>query len=111
MYNTGASCLCTMSIDITQNICYNIITEREIKIERLVHNMKTCKQKELRRLAQIGAARDVTNADPELFKGHEFEKIAVSRGIYGINGGLVKDYTLNELLVTIGRSSMTFFLF
>lgn len=73
--------------------------------------MKTCKQKELRRLVQIGAARDVTNADTELFKGHEFEKIAVSHGIYGINGGLVKDYTSNEFLVTIGRSSMTFFLF
>lgn len=73
--------------------------------------MKTCKQKELRRLVQIGAARDVTNADIELFKGHEFEKIAVSRGIYGINGGLVRDYTSNELLATIGRSSMTFFLF
>lgn len=76
-----------------------------------VTKMKTCKQKELRRLVQIGAARDVTNADVELFKGHEFEKIAVSRGIYGINGGLVKDYTTNELLATIGRSSMTFFLF
>ena len=100
-----------MRIDMTPNICYNIITEREIKTERLVHKMKTCKQKELRRLAQIGAARDVTNADTELFKGHEFEKIAVSCGIYGINGGLVKDCTSNEYLVTIGRSSMTFFLF
>lgn len=75
--------------------------------------MKTCTQKELRRLVQIGLARDVTNADIELFKGHEFEfeKIAVSRGIYGINGGLVKDCTSNEYLATIGRSSMTFFLF
>lgn len=73
--------------------------------------MKTCKQKELRRLVQIGAARDVTNADTKLFKGHKFEKIAVSRGVYGINGGLVKDCTSNEYLVTVGRSSMTFFLF
>lgn len=73
--------------------------------------MKTCKQKELRRLAQIGIARDVTNADTELFKGHEFEKIAVSRGIYGINGGLVKDLTTGEYLAVVGRTSMLFWLF
>ena len=73
--------------------------------------MKTCKQKELRRLAQIGVARDVTNADPELFKGHEFEKIAVSKGVYGMNGGLVKDLTTGEYLAVIGRTSMLFWLF
>ena len=28
-----------MRIDITPNICYNRITEREIKTERLVHKM------------------------------------------------------------------------
>lgn len=47
MHNTSALCLCTMRIDMTPNICYNIITEREIKTEGLVHKMFTQYSKEL----------------------------------------------------------------
>lgn len=61
--------------------------------------MKKYKLKELRELVRIGAAEDITNADPDTITDiwRTTEKIGYSSGIYGINGGLLKDFETGTL--------------
>lgn len=42
-------------------------------------------QKEIRNAIKWGLAKNVSNADPKEFKGHKFNKIWVSKGVYGMN--------------------------
>ena len=54
--------------------------------------MKTMKQKEIKNLVKIGAAVDITAEEGSLTRYRQLDPIAVSRGKYGMNGGLLKDY-------------------
>lgn len=44
--------------------------------------------KQLREYVRLGLAVDLTNAEPDTLPKW-FEKVGYSRGIYGINGGLI----------------------
>lgn len=48
--------------------------------------MKTYTRKQLKEYARLGLVRDLTQADPDTLP-KRYEKIGVSRGIYGMNGG------------------------
>ena len=58
--------------------------------------MRKYTQKELREYIRLKLARDLTTVDPEELPRH-YEKIGYSRGIYGLNGGLVQDKDTGEL--------------
>jgi hypothetical protein len=77
--------------------------------------MKKFTQKELKMLVKLGVATDISNGKNK--NGLEWnldalyqntEKVGVSHGKYGINGGLLKDKQLNIYYVIIGRSSLLF---
>lgn len=57
--------------------------------------MRKYTQKELREYIRLKLARDLTTVDPEELPRH-YEKIGYSRGIYGLNGGLVQDKDTGE---------------
>lgn len=48
--------------------------------------MKQYTRKQLKEYARLGLARDLTEVDPDTLPKW-YEKIGVSRGIYGMNGG------------------------
>lgn len=75
--------------------------------------MKKYKLKELRELVRIGAAEDITNADPDTITGlHRIaDKIGYSSGAYGINGGLLKDFETGTLYAILSRNANLFRLF
>lgn len=52
--------------------------------------MKQYTRKQLKEYARLGLARDLTEVDPDTLPKW-YEKIGVSRGIYGMNGGLIWD--------------------
>ena len=64
-------------------------------------------QKEIKRLARIGAAIDVTNVEVPDPKGY-FEKVMWSQGVYGANGVVVKDTGDGTLYAVTSRSSNLF---
>lgn len=54
--------------------------------------MRKYKLKELRELVRLGVAEDYTNKPSEyIYTLRRLEKVGYSTGVYGINGGLVKD--------------------
>ena len=74
--------------------------------------MRKYTQKELRELVRLGAAEDYTNKPSEyIYTLHRLEKIGYSSGVYGINGGLVRDMETGTLYAIIGRCSNLFILF
>lgn len=70
--------------------------------------MREYKLKELKRLAAIGAAVDLTHAkNLETWrKNTRFEKIGYSCGIYGINGGLMKDDNGQLYVITANNANL-----
>ena len=52
--------------------------------------MKQYTRKQLKEYARLGLARDLTEVDPDTLPKW-YEKIGVSRGIYGMNGVLIWD--------------------
>ena len=77
--------------------------------------MKKFTQKELKMLVELGVANDISNGKKK--NGLEWnldalyqitEKVGVSYGKHGINGGLLKHKQLNIYYVIIGRSSLLF---
>lgn len=48
--------------------------------------MKQYTRKQLKEYVRLGLARDLTEVDPDTLPKW-YEKIGVSRGIYGMNGG------------------------
>ena len=72
--------------------------------------MKQYTRKQLKEYARLGLARDLTTVDPEELPRH-YEKIGYSRGVYGLNGGLVQDKDTGELGAVVGHSSNLFRLF
>ena len=69
---------------------------------------KSYKQKELKNMVELGLAKDITNEDYDcLDDDRPLEKIAVSRGTYGMNGGLIKGKS-GQLYVITARNSLLF---
>lgn len=77
--------------------------------------MKKFTQKELKMLVELGVANDISNGKRK--NGLEWnldalyqntEKVGVSYGKYGMNGGLLKNKQLNIYYVIIGYSSLLF---
>ena len=77
--------------------------------------MKKYKQKQVRQLVRDGIAEDITALSFEkmaqFLHGHDLEKIGVSRGIYGMNAGLLQDRQTGELYAITTRNSALFMAF
>lgn len=73
--------------------------------------MKTMKQKEIKNLVKLGASVDITTEEGTLEKYRRLDPIALSRGKYGMNGGLLKDNQTGELYAITARSSTLFYYF
>lgn len=71
--------------------------------------MKKYTQRQLKELVNQGIAIDITNYSftqtNELLNNINIEKIAYSRGINGLNGGLFKDNKTNKLYAITARNS------
>lgn len=55
--------------------------------------MKQYTKKQLREFVRLGLAVDLTEAEPEKIPA-SYTKVGFSRGIYGLNGGLIWDNVL-----------------
>lgn len=75
--------------------------------------MKKYKLKELRELVRLGCAEDITNADMDTITDihRTTDKIGYSSGVYGINGGLLKDFETGALYAILSRNTNLFRLF
>lgn len=77
--------------------------------------MKKYTQREIKRLATSGAARDITAYNfkqmRDFLATHSLEKIGISCGIYGINAGLLKDTETGEIYAITARNSALFMAF
>ena len=69
------------------------------------------KQSEIKRLVKTGAAIDITTAPPSEEVWTNAEKVAVSRGTYGMNGGLLKDRRDGQLYAITARNTALFYYF
>ena len=68
-------------------------------------------QSEIKRLVKTGAAIDITTAPPSEELWTNTEKLAVSRGTYGMNGGLLKDRRDGQLYAITARNTALFYYF
>lgn len=73
--------------------------------------MKKYTQRELKNLIELGAAIDITNAPTSLEQYRRLDPIGVSRGKYGMNGGLLKDNQTGQLYAITARNTALFFYF
>lgn len=75
--------------------------------------MRKYRLKELRELVRCGMAHDLTNAtEAEIMEQWKHcEKIGYSSGIYGINGGLLKNTETGEYYAITARNSNLFRIF
>ena len=73
--------------------------------------MKKVTQKEIKNLVKMGAAVDITAEEGSLTRYRRLDPIAVSRGKYGMNGGLLKDHESGKLYAITARSSALFYYF
>ena len=66
-------------------------------------------QKQIKDYVRDGAAIDITNYGfdemDQFLREHNLDKIAVSRGVYGMNGGLLQDRDTGELYAITARNS------
>lgn len=71
--------------------------------------MRKYTQKELKNLAKIGAAQDLTGYSfqqmNDFLHAHKLDKIGYSSGVYGINGGLLQDTESGSLYVITARNT------
>ena len=72
--------------------------------------MKKYTLREIKRFVSLGAAVDITTANCPAIK-EPFEKIGVSRGIYGINGGLLQGKSSGTIYAITARNSNLFYYF
>ena len=74
--------------------------------------MKKYTLKALRELVRLGVAEDYTSKPSEyIYTLRRLEKVGYSSGVYGINGGLVKDAETGTLYAILGRCANRFILF
>ncbi len=69
--------------------------------------MKEYKRKELKNLVVIGAAKDITDEDYDCLDDRPIEKIGISCGVYGMNGGLIRGAS-GQLYAICARNSLLF---
>ena len=83
------------------------------RVLRESSGMRKYSQKELRDLVRDGYAEDITQDDEETIQDiwRRCDKIGYSRGVYGLNGGLLEDPKTGNKYVVIGRSTNLFRLF
>lgn len=66
-------------------------------------------QKQIKDYVRDGAAIDITNYGfdemDQFLREHNLDKIAISRGVYGMNGGLLQDRDTGELYAITARNS------
>lgn len=66
-------------------------------------------QKQIKDYVRDGAAIDITNYGfdemDQFLREHNLDKIAISRGVYGMNGGLLQDRNTGELYAITARNS------
>lgn len=72
--------------------------------------MKKYTLREIKRFVSLGVAQDITTASRPAIK-EPFEKIGVSRGIYGINGGLLRGQNSGTIYAITARNSNLFYYF
>lgn len=72
--------------------------------------MRQYTKKELREYVRLGLAVDLTEAEPEKIPAH-YEKVGYSRGVYGLNGGLIWDRVNGGFYVILARCSNLFRVF
>lgn len=70
--------------------------------------MRKYTQKEMRMMARLGQAKDITNSSYESLADLNLEKIGFSTGVYGMNGGVFRDRNTKELYVVIARNTLLF---
>lgn len=64
-------------------------------------------QSELKRLIKVGAVIELT--DTNTIPAGRLETVALSFGMYGMNGGLFRDYESGQLYAIPCRSSILFY--
>jgi hypothetical protein len=73
--------------------------------------MKRYTQKELREMVRLNMAHDITQYDFDqmaaFLKSHNLEKIGYSRGLYGVNGCLLRDIETGEYYASTARNCAT----
>ena len=77
--------------------------------------MKKYTQRQLKDLARTGAAQDVTRYGfqemNQFREGRRLDKIGYSSGVYGINGGLLRDMDTGELFTITARNTALMMMF
>jgi len=73
------------------------------------------KLKEIKEYVRLGAAVDIGsfsfNQMQDFLHGHNLEKVGTSHGVYGINGGLLRDLETGKLYAITARNSALFMAF
>lgn len=72
----------------------------------------TLKQKELKDMARYGEAEDITtisDAEAKELKKKGIETVGISRGVYGMNGVLLRDNEGNKYVITARSSNLFYF--
>jgi hypothetical protein len=72
----------------------------------------TLKQKELKDMARYGQAEDITtisDAEAKELKKKGIETVGISRGVYGMNGALLRDKDGNKYVITARSSNLFYF--
>lgn len=64
-------------------------------------------QREIKRLIKVGAAIELTDA--KTVNAGRLEVVALSFGVYGMNGGLFRDYESGQLYAIPRRNSILFY--
>ncbi|MFR2774841.1 MAG: hypothetical protein ACLTBR_03310 [Anaerostipes sp.] len=71
--------------------------------------MKKYRQKDIKDFVRTNLAEDITGYGfdkmKEFLHSHSLEKIGYSAGIYGINGGLLRDINTGKLYVITARNT------
>ena len=73
----------------------------------------TLKQKELKNMARYGEATDITtisDAEAKELKKKGIETVGVSRGVFGMNGALLRDNEGNKYVITARSSNLFYFI-
>lgn len=64
-------------------------------------------QRELKRIIEVGAAIELTDA--KTINAGRLEVVALSFGVYGMNGGLFRDYETGQLYAIPRRDGILFY--
>lgn len=67
-------------------------------------------QKDFKTMARTGYAKDITTARFHEVEALNLELVSLSKGIYGMNGGLFKSRVNGEFYVVTARNSLLFYL-